>query len=127
MILIFSLFLLPKYFSYEASKIASASPSATTNKALGLLAVCSITKSVIWRLVRGNVLGFLRIFKDFHVSLQIMPKNHARGIWISSLNPSQLECGFSLKQVGIQIPKLKGNCIFYKLTILTFFSYHLRN
>ena len=43
----------------------------------------------------------------------------------SPLTPSLQECGFPLKQVGIQIPKLKENYIFYKLTILTLSSYHL--
>ena len=29
------------------------------------------TQILMWRLVRGNVLGFLRIFKDSHIWLQI--------------------------------------------------------
>ena len=33
----------------------------------------------MWRLVRGNVLGFLGMFKDSHVWLQIMPGNQMPG------------------------------------------------
>ena len=33
----------------------------------------------MWRLVWGNVLGFLGIFKDSHVWLQITPVNQMRG------------------------------------------------
>ena len=32
-------------------------------------------KTIMWRLIRGNVLGFLGIFKDSHVWLQITTEN----------------------------------------------------
>ena len=64
------------------------------------------------------------MFKNSYTWLQITLGNQMLGF---PLNPFWWECEFSLKQVGTQIPKLKGNCIFYKLTSLTFFPYHLNN
>ena len=36
-------------------------------------------KTLMWRLVRGNVLGFSRMFKDSHVWLQITLGNQMPG------------------------------------------------
>ena len=52
-------------------------------------------KTLMWRLVRGNILGFLGMFKDSHVWLQITPENQMpRESGFSPLNPSQQECDF---------------------------------
>ena len=46
--------------------------------------------ALMWRLVRGNVLRFPKMFKDSHVWLQIVPENQMLwGICIPPLNPPQ--------------------------------------
>ena len=43
----------------------------------------------MWRLVRGNVLAFLRIFKDSHIWLQITLGNQMSGEYGFPFNPFQ--------------------------------------
>ena len=82
------------------------------------------SETFMWRLVWGYVLRFSGMFKDSYTWLQITLENQMLGF---PLNLFWWECEFFLKQVGTQILKLKGNCIFYKLPILNLFLYHLNN
>ena len=42
---------------------------------LSLYGKHKVSDTLTWRLVRGNVLGFLGMFKDSHIWLQITPGN----------------------------------------------------
>ena len=73
----------------------------------------------MWHLVQGNVLEFPRMFKNFHVWLQITSNNQMLGESRFPFKPILVEMWIFFKIGGIHILKFKENCIFYKLTILT--------
>ena len=51
---------------------------------------CKVTIALMWCFIRGNILGFLGMFKDSHVWLQITPGNQMLGeSGFPPLNPSQ--------------------------------------
>ena len=62
------------------------------------------------------------MIKDSNVWLQIKPMNQMQENLDSLFKLSRQECGSSFKNMNIQIPKLKKNYIFYKLTISILFS-----
>ena len=54
----------------------------------------------MWRLVRDNVLGFLGMFKDSHVWLQIMPGNQMLRNLDSPFKPLSIGMWITFKTGG---------------------------
>ena len=54
----------------------------------------------MWRLVQGNVLGFLGMFKDSHVWLQITLENQMLGNLDSSFKSLSIEIWIPFKTGG---------------------------